>query len=87
MANNNPFHVPAIMEKIKIIRDNEESLYSDIPEWNEQIAGWTDAAMLLIFPGRATRREHWMPYSQLRKSEDGLSVYASNWILEQKGLG
>lgn len=78
-------HVQEVMAKIAVIQEHEESRYSDIPKWDGWIENYTDHAVLLKLD-RQSGRNDWFPYSQLRKTEDGKSIYASYWILEQKGL-
>jgi len=75
---------PELMEVIEIIQEHEEDKYSDIPTWTGWVETWTDSAVLLDLPGRETR-SNWFPLSQLRRTEDGKSLYASEWILRQKG--
>ncbi len=77
------FTVPEIMAKLCVISDREESRYSDVPGWQGEVMSWTEAAVLFRFLDNS---EEWLPYSHLRKAEDGRSIYASLWILEQKGL-
>lgn len=82
------YEVDDIMQHIAIIQEHEEGKYSDIPRWNGWIESWTDKAVLLHIeePGRTRQNQHWVPYSQLRKAEDGQSIYATLWILNKKGL-
>ena len=80
---------PQMMAKIQIISDSEENSYSDIPGWKGgyMAEARSGLAVLLYFPDRPGKdAEVWFPYSQLRKAEDDQSIYASNWILEQKKL-
>lgn len=81
------FQVPEIMSRIAVIQPYEEDKYSDVPKWDNMILEWTISAVLLQFT-RITRptRMNWFPFSQLRKAEDGLSVYATSWILDKKGF-
>jgi hypothetical protein len=46
---------------------------------------WTDKAVLLVF-GEHADAMRWVPRGQLRKSEDGQSIYASDWILDRLGM-
>lgn len=79
----------SLIERLQIISDSEENNYSDIPGWEggylaEARSG---AAVLLWFPHRKGKdQEHWFPISQLRRAEDNQSIYASNWIIDQKKL-
>lgn len=83
------FTVPEVMRAIEPITDREENRYSDIPHWEGSVMSWTDKALCV----RVTKRQPdgsydvWLPLSQLRKAGDEQSIYASDWILEQKGLG
>ncbi len=81
------YGVPKIMNAIKEIKSFEEDRYSEVPKWDGFVVNWTDGAVLLSFTQiERPARENWFPYSTLRKTEDGLTVYASNWILEKKGF-
>jgi len=71
-----------IMDAIPVITDREENKYTDIPGWEGEYTDYTEKAVLLRMPNTTI----WFPFSQLRKAEDGQSIYASNWILEQKGI-
>lgn len=71
---------PDAMDSIQVISDREEDSYSDIPGWDGLVSGMSTKAICLIVKGK----DVWFPFSQLRKAEDDLSIYASNWILEQK---
>ena len=72
-----------VLAELKVITESEENKYSDIPDWDGTMISYTSAAALL----QIGEREVWFPLSQLRKADDEQSVYASIWILEQKGLG
>lgn len=95
MAEDIPYHnapreiytVMEVMERIQVMADFEESKYSDIPKWDGEFLEHTSAAVLLHF-SRVQRpsRMNWFPFSQLRKTDDGLSIYATDWILNKKGL-
>ena len=81
------FNVPEVMHRLAVIQPFEEGKYSDIPKWDGQILEHTTAAVLLHFSKvQRPSRINWFPYSQLRKAEDGQSVYATNWIIDKKGL-
>jgi SNF2-related domain len=73
-----------LMVHISVIQSFEEDKYSEIPKWDGMVNSWTGNAVLLHF-AKVDRpsRLNWFPYSQLRKTEDGLSVYASTWILRK----
>lgn len=75
-----------LMKMISVITSEEEDKYSDIPGWTDLIETWTSVAVLLAFEGRRPSRHNWYPISQLRRTEDGLSLYASRWLLDKKGL-
>lgn len=76
-----------VMFHIAVIQSFEEDKFSDVPKWDGMVVSWTAAAVLLHFDKtKREPRENWFPYSQLRKTDDGLSVYASNWILTKKGF-
>jgi len=70
------------IDLLEVITEREERKYSDIPGFDGDIEASTEKALCLVCNGK----EVWFPHSQLRKAEDGQSIYASNWILEQKGL-
>lgn len=72
------YTIPELMAQIEIIDSEDEDLYSDIPGFKGRIEQWTDKAILI--------KKNWFPISQLRKSEDCDEIYASLWILEQKGF-
>jgi hypothetical protein len=72
------FTIPELMEQIEVLEVEDEDLYSDIPGFEGRIEQWTDKAILV--------KRNWFPISQLRKSEDNDAIYASLWILEQKGF-
>lgn len=72
-----------LMERIAVISAAEEDRYSDIPNWDggylaESRSG---AAVLLYF---RDGRQDWFPISQLRRTEDKLSLYASYWVLDKR---
>jgi hypothetical protein len=71
------FTIPDLVEQIETLDPGDEDLYSDIPGFEGRIEKWTDKAILI--------KRVWFPISQLRKSEDGDEIFASLWILEQKG--
>jgi hypothetical protein len=73
------FKTKAVLEEIKEISEKEEDDYSDIPGFYGEIDNFTDRAVQLKIGQDYT----WFPYSQLRKAEDGQSIYASTW---KKGL-
>lgn len=77
-----------ILNSLKTILPSEGDKYSDIPGWEGEYMSSTDAAILLYIPARRGKpsAEIWFPMSQLRIAEDKQSIYASQWILEQKGL-
>lgn len=82
------YTVPEVMLTLQVIRDAEEDGYSDIPGWDGTVLGWSDKAIKIRAGNKGEPlREVWLPVSQLRKAGDGQSVYASVWILDQKGLG
>lgn len=75
------------MSRIRVIKPSEENLYSEIPGWGGEIRHHTDDAVLLSFnPDRDLRARYWLPFSHLRKTEDNLSIYASDWVLRKTGL-
>lgn len=74
---------PSIMARIaEFTNDQEADRYSEIPGWEGGMLSATNNAVLL----QCKDTTHWFPFSQLRKAEDGLSVYASMWILNEKGF-
>lgn len=83
MTDRSIFGWKNIMNDIKEISEREEDDYSDIPGFEGMVTmAPTEKAVCLVIKGEGV----WFPYSQLRKAEDGQSIYASNWILEQKDL-
>jgi len=82
------YGISDLMMKIAVIQSFEESKYSDVPKWDGMIDSWTDNAALFHFARSPQRpaRMNWFPLSQLRRTEDGLSIYASSWILDKKGF-
>lgn len=77
-----------LLESLTTILPSEEDKYSDIPGWEGGYMQDTSMAVLLYMPegkGRGAT-EVWFPKSHLRIAEDRQSIYASNWILHQKGL-
>lgn len=79
---------PELLDRFTTILPSEEDSYDEIPGWEGEYMGETHNAVLLYMPmgkGRNATRE-WFPYSQLRIAEDRQSLYASQWILKQKGL-
>lgn len=73
-----------LLDSIRVIQPSEEDRYSDIPGWEGEYMAATDGAILLYMP--KTSAEIWFPIGQLRIAEDRQSIYASLWILLQKGL-
>lgn len=71
-----------LLERLQVISDREEDRYSDIPGFGEDVVELRDTSVKLDLGDRKV----WFPLSQLRKAEDDQSIYASKWILEQKGL-
>lgn len=81
------YRVPEVMFRISVIQSFEEDKYSDIPKWDGLIDSWTDAAILLHFDKvQRPAAMNWFPISHIRKTDDGLSIYASIWILNKKGF-
>lgn len=76
---------PDLMRAIAVIEEHEENKFSDIPQWTGWIKNYTDNAVLLEME-RGPDRRNWFPYSQLRRTEDGKSLYASDWLIDKKGL-
>lgn len=80
------------MSRIQVIRSFEEEKFSEIPavdgvKWGGMIQHNSGLAVLLGYtPEINLRRKYWLPFSHLRKAEDGLSIYASFWILDRSGL-
>lgn len=75
------------MRHIKVMQSFEEDKFTDIPGWSGDVEHHTGDAVLLYLPNRSsTARKPWVPFSQLRKTGDGLSVYATNWIIDRMGL-
>lgn len=72
-----------VMEALQVIKPSEENDYSDIPKWDGFLVRATEKALLLELKDGT---EVWFPISHLRIAEDKQSIYASNWILEQKKL-
>jgi hypothetical protein len=79
------FDVQEIMSQMEVISEKEENRFSEIPHWDGSVVSWTDKAVLIAQPSRSSAL-NWIPMSQLRKSEDNLSVYASFWIIEERKL-
>ena len=79
---------PQLLDNIEHIKESEEDRYSDIPGWEGEYLASTPDAILLFMPNGKGKneREIWFPIKHLRKAEDGQSIYASNWILTQKGF-
>jgi len=75
---------PELVKLIPVMQEFEEDKYSDIPKWTGWVENYTESAVLLDVPPRPPRM-NWYPVSQLRRTEDGKSLYASNWILGKKG--
>jgi len=71
------------LSHVDLITERDEHRYSDIPGFDGDIIDVRPKALCLILEGTPT----WFPISQLRQAGDGQSLYASKWILEQKGLG
>lgn len=81
------FTITELMFRIRVIQAYEEDKYSEVPKWDNLIDSWTDSAVLLHFDKiNRPARHNWFPTSQLRKTEDNFSIYASNWILDKKGF-
>lgn len=81
------YTVSDVMGQIPVMKSFEQDKFSDIPGWTGLILSWTEKAILLCFTdSKRPSRDNWFPYSTLRKAEDDQSIYASNWILEKKGL-
>lgn len=79
------FDIETVMQQLEVISEQDEDRYSDVPGWSGEIMSWSPDAVLIVFDD--SRKEMiWLPVSQLRRSEDGQSIYATNWILEKKGL-
>lgn len=75
-----------LMKMISIAQPFDDK-YTSIPRWTGWIESWTVSAVLLSFEGdRRPSRLNWFPISQLRRSEDGSTLYASYWILNKKGI-
>lgn len=77
------FNESWIIRRISTISEFEEDRYSDIPKWSGQYVTTTQYALLLRLDDG---RDVWVPFTQLRKAEDENSLYASNWILNERGL-
>ena len=77
-----------LLNSIKVIQESEEDNYSEVPGWEGEYMATTPDAILLYIPSHRGRpvKEVWFPKSQLRLSEDRLSMYAANWLIEAKGL-
>ena len=75
------------MDKIAVISEDEEDRYTDVPGWDGTCFSSNKAIRVTVAPRGQTPRDVWLPFSQLRKAADGQSVYASVWILDQKGIG
>lgn len=74
------------MKKIAVIQEFEEDRFDEIPKWDgESIDTWTDLAVLLTLDGKEPW-QRWLPIQEIRRTEDGLSIYASTWIMEKKRL-
>lgn len=80
------FTQPNVMDKIAVISEKEENRYSDIPGWDGEYGSASPLAVELYFPQRTIRNWLWFPFSHLRKAEDGQSIYASDWIINEKHL-
>lgn len=79
------YTAPHILDVIGVIQGSEEHKYSDIPGFEGEFLASSPNAVLLVLAGRGVpRREVWFPFSQLRVAEDRLSLYATNWVLDQK---
>lgn len=78
-----------ILDRIQTIKESEENKYTDIPGWDkcEFFSDTPDAILLILEVKGGKRQDFWFPYSQLRIAEDRQSIYCSEWILTQKGLG
>lgn len=76
------YRSPIVMGKIRVMLEIEEDLYSDIPRWNGTYIHSTESAVLM----QIGDKQVWLPFSQLRKTDDGLTIYATNWIIDEKGL-
>lgn len=77
-----------IMANIQTMTETEDGMFGAIPGWTGEYVADTPNAVLLFLPERSWREsEVWFPMRHLRKTSDGQSVYASLWILAQKGLG
>lgn len=88
----NIFDDKECMSRIKVMQEFEEEKYSEIPaadgiKWDGMIQHNSGMAILLAYsPEIDMRKKYWLPFSHLRKAPDGLSIYASFWILERAGL-
>lgn len=78
-----------LLARIVTIIEIEEDRYTDIPGFDKcEYMSVSSAAVLLILEIKGSdKKEVWFPFSQLRLAEDRQSIYCSNWILTQKGLG
>lgn len=77
-----------LLDCIDTIKESEENKYSDIPGWEGEFLSTSSRAVLLYMPHGKGRggTEVWFPFSHLRIAEDRQSIYASTWILTQKGF-
>lgn len=73
------------LDTLQVITASEENDYSDIPGWEGEFVVISSKAIKLYFP--KTSLSVWFPLSQLRIAEDKQSIYAPNWLLNNKGLG
>lgn len=73
-----------LLDSLAIIQPSEEDKYSDIPGWKDEeyISSSPKAVLLRIH----SKGDIWFPLSHLRIAEDKQSIYASEWILKEKGL-
>jgi hypothetical protein len=88
MMTRTIFEFPEVMRAIALIAETEEGKFSEVAGWDGSIRSHSDKAVLAYIEPKGQKPEQiWLPLSQLRKTEDGYSIYASDWILAQKGLG
>jgi hypothetical protein len=83
------FTIPEVVEAIAVITEEEDGKYMEIPDWSGGVEAWTENAVLLSIEARddeTDRSPYWFPYSQLRKDISETEIYASFWILNEKGL-
>jgi hypothetical protein len=79
--------LPSVMNRIAVVTSKERDDYCLLPGWDGTVVDHTDEAVFIRWRDRpGYLRDVVLPLAQLRKSADGQTVYASQWLVRKEGL-